>query len=373
MLALISGSIFSTAQELQIPERWTQCLKDVPELRGHDTLTICILGDVMMHSAQIADAMQADSTFRFDCFRHVKGIISEADIAIANMEFTLAGKPYSGYPAFSAPESYASYVAECGVDVFLTANNHILDKKSKGAERTLEIYDRMSISHGIRHTGSSRDQAQKDSLNPLMIRRMGYNIALLNMTYGTNLGSTAAWPEINYLGERQKIEKALSKAEENGAEISLVLPHWGEEYNLRHSQIQEQTAEWLAESGADIIIGAHPHVVQDLQLIGERGVQVAYSLGNAVSNMSAANTQIGLMATISITRDLYGNAVILPVEFTYLWCSRPGGYTDTYMVLPVKEFIGTRNEWKGRWEYDKMMSTYSHVMEETGITDTNNE
>ena len=43
------------------------------------------------------------------------------------------------------------------------------------------------------------------------------------------------------------------------------------------------------------------------------------------------------------------------------------------MVLPVEEFIGTRENWEGKWEYDKMMSTYSHVMEETGITDTNNE
>lgn len=327
----------------------------------------------MMHSRQIEDALQADSTYRFRCFDIIRDRIENADIAVANMEFTLAGKPYAGYPQFSAPDTYATYLAECGIDIFLTANNHILDRGSEGAMRTLEIYSRLEESHGIRYTGSFMDPDDGKRRNPLTVRRKGYSLAFVNNTYGTNLGKTEMWPEINYLGERQKIEKALSKAEENGAEISLVLPHWGEEYNLRHSQIQEQTAEWLAESGADIIIGAHPHVVQDLQLIGERSVQVAYSLGNAVSNMSAANTQIGLMATISITRDLYGNAVILPVEFTYLWCSRPGGYTDTYMVLPVKEFIGTRNEWKGRWEYDKMMSTYSHVMEETGITDTNNE
>jgi len=114
-----------------------------------------------------------------------------------------------------------------------------------------------------------------------------------------------------------------------------------------------------------MIIGSHPHVVQDCDTLSS--VQVIYSLGNAVSNMSAENTQVGLMATVRIAREDNGNITMLPTELTYLWCSRPGGYNNSYTVLPIKEFIGKRHLWTGAWDYDKMIRTYKTVKETTGI------
>ena len=128
-------------------------------------------------------------------------------------------------------------------------------------------------------------------------------------------------------------------------------------------------AAWLAENGADIIIGSHPHVPQDFEHIGQENVPVAYSVGNAVSNMSAANTQLELMATVRIVRNGMGDISLLPVEFTYLWCSRPGGLCSSYAVIPVKEYIGRKEEWTGKWDYDKMVTTYSRVKAATGIED----
>ena len=371
VIALTVCHTESMGQQIRFPERWSIQNSEVPPLFNRDTLTICVLGDIMMHSKQIEDALQPDSTYRFRCLDIIRDRINDADIAIANMEFTLAGKPYAGYPMFSAPDSYATYLAECGFDIFLTANNHILDRGSRGAMRTLEIYGKLEKIHGIRYTGSYLDPEDELKRNPLTIRRKGYNLAIVNLTYGTNLGKTSEWPEINYIGARTSMGAMMKRTE--GADVCIAFPHWGDEYSLSHSAYQEKTAEWLADQGADIIIGAHPHVVQDCGTAGEENVQVAYSLGNAVSNMSAEDTQIELMATVKITRDENGNPHILPLEFTYLWCSRPGGYTDTYMVLPVAEYIGTREEWHGKWEYDKMMMTYTHVMEETGIKDTDNE
>ena len=356
-------------QEIVIPERWTDKLWSARPIHSTDTLEICILGDIMMHTRQIEDALEPDSTYRFQCFDLIRDRISSADIAIANMEFTLAGKPYTGYPAFSAPESYADYLADCGFDIFLTANNHILDKGSKGAERTGEIYLNLEKTKGIKFTGISMDETDDAQRNPLMIRRKGYNIAVVNITYGTNLGKTSVWPEVNYIGARERNEGILNDAKEREADIIAVFPHWGTEYSLVHSASQEKTALWLAENGADLIIGAHPHVVQDYQTVGPRQIPTAYSLGNAVSNMSAPNTQIELMATVRITREQSGKAKILPIRFTYLWCSRPGGYSDTYTVIPVRDFIGTRDRWTGGWEYDKMIETYYSVMSETGIKD----
>ncbi len=72
------------------------------------------------------------------------------------MEFTLAGRPYTGYPCFSAPDCYAEAIAESGVDIFLTANNHILDKGREGIERTLGIYTRMEEEGRARGTREHR-------------------------------------------------------------------------------------------------------------------------------------------------------------------------------------------------------------------------
>lgn len=323
-----------------------------------DTLTIVFLGDMMMHAMQLETARKKDGSYDFrSYFRLVEDRIKDADIAVANMEFTLAGEPYEGYPSFSAPDSYAQYLADCGFDVFLAANNHILDKGCIGAERTAETYRRLENEKGIMFTGLASDEDERSRNYPLFVRRKGITVAFLNFTYGTNLGADAHWPKTNYMGRRSEVLKALEAAED--ADVTVALPHWGPEYVLTHSESQEETAGWLAENGTDIIIGTHPHVVQDTASIGK--VPVIYSLGNAVSNMSAANTQIELMATVKIVRHGNGDISMLPVGLTWLWCSRPGGFSDDYTVVPVEDQIGRKEEWTGGWEYDKMVETYRRI------------
>ena len=332
-----------------------------------DTVNICIIGDVMMHTKQIETALKDNGTYDFSSyFRHIVKDISDADIAIANMEFTLGGKPYTGYPCFSAPDALAGYLTDCGFDVFLTANNHILDKGATGMKRTLDIYRRLGTSHGILTTGCAESPEEMEATNPLKICCKDISINILNLTYGTNVGAGTAWPAVNRLTDKESIHKAFDRCHED--DVTLVIPHWGEEYTLKHSASQESAARWLIDNGADLIIGAHPHVIQDTQTIN--GVHIAYSLGNAVSNMSATDTQLGLMATISVVRHHNGRTELLAPRYKYLWCSRPGGFCSSYTVLPVSEFIGTRESWQGPWEYDKMISTYERVKNATGIEET---
>lgn len=330
----------------------------VPPLFRQDTVSLCFMGDMMMHSMQIETARQMDGTYSFDSyFSLIKDRIASADIAIANMEFTLAGEPYTGYPCFSAPESFAEYLAECGFDIFLTANNHILDRGSEGAARTLEQYGILKEKHGILTTGAAEDESTLEDTYPLTVRRRGISLAFVNFTYGTNSGSTLHWPKINYMGRKAEITEALNRS--RSADFTIALPHWGNEYELEHSQSQEETAAWLAENGADLIIGTHPHVVQDTSSVN--GTRVIYSLGNAVSNMSAENTQLELMAEVRIVRHGNGGLGMLPVELTWLWCSRPGGFCNDYIVIPVEEYIDRPEVWHGRWDYDKMVRTYERV------------
>ena len=100
-----------------------------------------------------------------------------------------------------------------------------------------------------------------------------------------------------------------------------------------------------------------------------RTVPVVYSLGNFISNMSAPNTQIGMMVTLRFTKDALGNTNMLEPLLTLTWCSRPGHLTKGYTTIPVKEYVGRRDLWLNPWEYDKMMATYNRVKKETGIKD----
>lgn len=356
LLAGIAAAIMCTAaswcnaQEIHFPRPF----KTVPLGPWSDTLEICILGDMMMHSAQLQKGCKDGETYDFSTyFHHLEDRVRDADIAIANMEYTLAGEPYSGYPSFSAPDSYAPYFSELGIDVFLASNNHIFDKGSSGAERTIREFQKL----GISIAGIAADQQMYDKVFPLIIECKGVSIAIINATYGTNVGAGKEWPKILRLSDKEAIANALGKA--SGCDMALILPHWGTEYQLTHSAEQEKDARWFVSHGADAIIGTHPHVIQDMQTID--GVPVFYSLGNAVSNMSAANTQMGMMARLRIVRYHNGKTVLLEPEYELLWCSRPGGYSNDYTVIPVEEFIGTRSQWVGPWEYDKMIETRKRI------------
>lgn len=364
IICIVSAAAAFVAGAADVSAQFAVNISKAQALYRKDTVTICVMGDMMMHSAQIADADRGRNGYDFTSyFKYIKDKIAQADIAIANMEFTLAGEPYTGYPAFSAPDCYAEYLADCGFDIFLCANNHIFDKGSQGAARTIDKYRELGRSHGIRYCGLAADPEERQKTYPLITNVKGINIAILNFTYGTNLGADMHWPKVNYMNDKNSLKAALEKSSK--ADFTIVLPHWGTEYELAHSLVQRKTAEWLVDNGADMIIGTHPHVVQDCERIDN--VQVAYSLGNAVSNMSAANTQIGLMATIRSVRKDNGDILVEPLEFTWLWCSRPGGWCETYCVIPIEEFIGSRNRWKGAWEYDKMIATYDRVRRATGI------
>ena len=332
-----------------------------------DTATIFIMGDVMMHADQISNARRTDGGYDFSTyFYFLKDRIERSDIAIANMEFTLAGKPYTGYPCFSAPDGYEDYVASCGVDIFLTANNHILDKGRKGISRTLGIYSEMEEEGRVKHTGSSDDPDDDLTRFPLMVAVRGVRVALVNFTYGTNLEYEGGFPKV-HVEDRKEIADAVAKARSAGAEFIIALPHWGIEYVHGHSQSQEKLARWLVSQGCDAVVGAHPHVVQDYETID--GVPVVYSLGNAVSNMSARDTQVGMAVKLRIVTDFLGNRELLEPEFILTWCSRPGTLTDSYAVVPVKEFLGKRDLWKSPSDYDNMVLSYGRVKAATGIND----
>lgn len=313
-----------------------------------DTVSIMVLGDVMMHSRQIGSDY---SLF----LKHLSPEMARTDFCVANMEFALGGEPYTGYPSFSAPDSVVHHVYRAGANVFLLANNHILDKGTRGLARTEALYQAFSDSLGTGYTGLDGET--------LFLKKGGVMVALVNFTYGTNAAGKGDI-KVNLM-DREQVGEQLEFALEE-ADLVVALPHWGEEYVLKHSSQQQEWARWLAEKGVDAIVGAHPHVVQDTTHIGP--VPVVYSLGNAVSNMSAINTRLGLTVTLRVVYDWDTDKVkLLEPQLRFIWCTLPGMLTDGYATIFVDQWVGRRHLWKNPYDYDNMLSTWKRVKAETGI------
>ncbi|MBO5812287.1 MAG: CapA family protein, partial [Bacteroidaceae bacterium] len=202
---------------------WGNWVSPIPS-----TASLYFAGDAMQHIAQIERALQTDGTYSYkECFTYVKEQVSEANLAICNLEVTLGGKPYRGYPQFSAPDEFASALKDAGFDILLTANNHCLDRRNKGLIRTLDVLD----SIGIAHVGTYRDQAERDSLYPYITTVNNIKFAILNYTYGTNGINPPSDKKfcVNYIDE-EKIRNDAQKTREAGAEYIICVIHWGNEY-----------------------------------------------------------------------------------------------------------------------------------------------
>lgn len=294
--------------------------------------------------------MQSSSYDYSSYFAHVQHFIDEADFTVANMEFCLGGPPYTGYPSFSAPEALAEEAAEAGIDLFLCANNHICDKGRRGLVSSLEKYGKI----GVPVTGVYRDSLDEQKHNPYIAELGGVRVAFINFTYGTN-GIRVPEPFIVNMMDKEKVREAFVRAREMEADIIIALPHWGQEYTTVPDSRQREWAEFLLECEADAVIGSHPHVVQPVEF------PVAYSMGNFISNMSLRNTELGLMMILRIAVTSYGDSYVAGLEAVPVWCSRPGGYGDGYTVLPVREFLDRKEEFRSGYNYTKMKDTYNRL------------
>ena len=287
-----------------------------------DSISIYFAGDIMQHEAQLKAALRADGTYDYTgCFTQVTPEIEAADIAVCNFETTLGGAPYSGYPQFCSPDELAAAVRDAGFDIFLTANNHCLDRRTRGLVRTLDVLDSL----GIPHLGTYRDLAERDSLYPYIIERNSMRIALLNYTYATNGIPVAAPYIVNYIDTTQ-IKADVIRARQFKADCIIACMHWGTEYRLEPDKSQKTLEEWLYSIGVDHIIGGHPHVVQPIRTLPHRyhagSSLTVWSLGNYISNMSAPHTFQGLAVTTHLIKignitklrgyDIHPNRTIRP-------------------------------------------------------------
>jgi poly-gamma-glutamate capsule biosynthesis protein CapA/YwtB (metallophosphatase superfamily) len=305
---------------------------------GQDTtrLSLLFLGDIMQHDSQITDAYDV-RTGAYDyhpCFEHVKPYSQPVDVAIGNLELTLAGPPYKGYPQFSAPDQLLVALKDIGMDVLVTANNHCVDRGKKGLERTIRMLDSL----GIPHTGTFVDEEERSKLTPLLIEKNGFRLALLNYTYGTN-GLPVYKPNIVNLLDTVQMKKDLLRARELKPDATIVFTHWGSEYESLPNTLQKNLTAFCFRNGAQIVIGAHPHVIQPMQWDKGKNQMVVYSLGNFVSGQRKRFTDGGAMVRIELEKvKLADNVTATGIDtagYILQWVHRTADSEKNYFIYPV--------------------------------------
>ena len=304
-------------------------------IKSEQKLSLLFIGDIMGHDTQIwAAENTATHTYNYnEVFSYIKSEISEADVAIANFEVTLAGPPYKGYPQFSSPAALAVACRDAGIDYLVTANNHAADRGKDGIVGTINRLD----SIGMPHTGTFIDQEAKENLQPLIIRKNGISVALLNYTYGTN-GINVPEPVIVNTLDKNLVTSDIVKAKSLNPDVIVLFLHWGTEYDTIPSQSQIDLAEYFFSQGVDLIIGSHPHVLQKMIWYKERNKAVVFSLGNFVSNQRKPKTDGGSMVRIELAKN--GNTVTITDAGYYLtWVYTPlVKYSLRFFILPCSEF-----------------------------------
>lgn len=296
---------------------------------------LLFVGDAMQHQAQLDKAKELghDDYDYSDCFSLIAPTIKEADYAVCNLEVPLGGGPeYSGYPAFSAPDSYAQSLKDAGFDMMLTANNHCLDRGDVAARRTIDVLDSLKVDH----IGTFHSVADRDSIVPLIKDINGFKIAFLNYTYGTNGIKPKDGIEVSMI-DKDRIKSEINKAKAQGAEIIVVAMHWGIEYVLLENEMQRNLANYIIDCGADLIIGSHPHVIQPMEIVrnekDNKNILVVYSLGNFISNMKTADTRGGAMVWVKLTRDDDGKAILKDANYDIFFSAKPEKDSN-FRVIP---------------------------------------
>lgn len=287
-----------------------------------DSISIFFAGDLMQHDAQIKAAKRMDGSYDYsNSFAHVRSYIRSADIAVGNLEVTLGGTPYRGYPAFSAPDEYLYAIRDAGFDVLMTANNHCMDRGVTGLRRTIKMVDSLRI----KRAGTYIDKEDRIHNYPLLIEKKGFRIAFLNATYGTNGIPVKEPGTVNFI-DRDQLKADILKARLMKPDIIIAFMHWGQEYKTMPSPEEVDLAKWLIALGVNHVIGSHPHVIQPIVLMGDSVTPqknlVAFSLGNYISNMSVRHTDGGLSLKL-LFKKVNGITRLVSYEKLLVWTSRP--------------------------------------------------
>lgn len=318
------------------PDTQTQSLPEAPSSEA-SRVTLMALGDNLIHNTVYWSAETPDGGYDFTPFyAAIAPVVQQYDIACINQETILVDDPalYANYPNFGSPTQVADALADTGFSVVTGATNHCFDKGETGILDTCRYWRE----HHPDITTLGIHDSQPDAQTLRVVEKNGIRLAFLNYTYGLNGGAPQKSWMIDRFGSFDAVKDDLARAKE-AADFVIVFAHWGEENTFRPNEYEKNWAQVLADGGADLIIGGHPHVVQPAHILmadGGREVPVFYSLGNFLSHQTKPQNMLGGMASVTICKD------------------DTGTFVEHYELLPTVNLI-TKNPENGWYHYLPML------------------
>lgn len=350
-----------------------------PPIVLESQFTLSAVGDMLMHKPVFNSGYYYDTgTYNLDTiFRYFTDHITRADLAVGNLETTLAGTdngyPYSGYPQFNCPDAIIDSMKTAGFDLVLTANNHSYDTRGIGLRRTLQVIRE-------RELGYLGTKVEAEDPNFIVVERNGIKLGLACYTYEDSADPNIKAPNYITMSAEDaplinafdytnldmfynELSDSMAQAEEQGAEAFILFIHWGYEYQTKQHESQTKIAQALCDIGVDVIIGGHPHVVQPVELLtstkDENHKTVClYSMGNAVSNqrlgnisyVKTAHTEDGVMFSVTFNRYSDGTVILSGAECLPTWVNlhyNAETAHNEYNILPLDKTI---TDWKGAFD-----------------------
>ena len=332
LLIVLACFIFFNHRSVKVDEKD----KLIPKEKDY-SLKLFMVGDALIHSGVYMDAEKPDGTYDFKpMLANLKPIISKYDLVYYNQETILGGKElgYSSYPMFNSPDEVGDAFIDAGFDLVSLATNHTMDKREIGVLNSVKYWK------SKKNVVTSGQWDSWDERNKVRIyEKNNIKYAFFSYTTWTNGLNPPAGKE--YLTNIYSDEKAKEDIESvrDKVDVVLVAMHWGTEYSLGVSYDQEKIANYLSELGVDVIIGAHPHVVEPVEFINDGKTFVIYSLGNFISDQDGTERLTGLMSEITIKKhiDEEDNVTISldnpRCELVYTYATRrPNSYNKNFKL-----------------------------------------
>lgn len=293
-------------------------------------IKISAVGDILCSRAMLEDAYNKENN-KYDfshMFENISGYVNNADIVIGTMETGITRGEYNDE---NAPVEFAKAVKNSGVNLVTIAHNHSLDNGVDGLKETKDNLEEI----GFDVVGDKIDQS-----NAVLIKE-NKNTKIAFLTYTCFLNDEEQQDKkaiecVNMYSEEQA-KKDIEYAKEKGAEYICVMIHWGDAISETVTSKQKQIANFLVDNGVNMIIGAHPSVVQEMEVKQNKdgdNVFIAYSIGTYISTLSQEQTRTELVLNIDLRKSGKDGKVYLnKVDYTQLKMIDNGVNAEDRFVL----------------------------------------
>ena len=299
------------------------------------SVSLVMVGDNLIHSSIYKDAnrLAGGGANQYDfkpIIEYIKEKVQDYDLAYYNQETVLGGSSLgvSDYPAFNSPQEAGDAMLDAGFNIVSLATNHTMDRGEKAILASNEYWKQHE--NDVLAVGAYSSEEER---NKVQIReKNGIKYAMLSYTYGTNGISVPkgkeylvnVWPtdlsindpsrDKNYQDYKEQVKKDI-EAVRDQVDVLMVAMHWGVEYTHNPTEYEKDSAKFLADNGVNIVIGAHPHVIQPVEWIDK--TLVIYSLGNFVSAQlqdQNYNKMVGLMTSVNITKTVKNGKTEIKID-----------------------------------------------------------